>query len=75
MVSKQVLTFKGTLWRSEASPFGIVRAEWTEQTDKGSSHKTETKRLTWLDGGREEPSAQPVDRGRDFSVWRLIFGR
>ena len=75
MVSKQVLTFKGTIWRDAESPFGVVRAEWTEETVKGSEVKLETKRLTLLDSGWETPSPDPIDRGRTFSVWRLIFNR
>jgi len=75
MVSKQVLTFKGTIWREADSPFGIIRAEWTEETVKGSAKKTEEKRLTLLDSGWETPSSDPIDRGRTFSVWRLIFNR
>ena len=75
MVSKQVLTFKGTIWREDDSPFGVVRAEWTEETVKGSETKRETKRLTLLDSGWETPSTDPIDRGRTFSVWRLIFNR
>ena len=75
MVSKQVLTFKGTIWREAASPFGVVQAEWTEETVKGSATKTEAKRLTLLESGWEEPSPDPLDRGRTFSVWRLIFNR
>ena len=75
MVSKQVLTFKGTIWREADSPFGVVRAEWTEETVKGSAKKTEEKRLTLLDSGWETPSTDPLDRGKDFSVWRLIFNR
>ncbi|MEO0039228.1 MAG: hypothetical protein RIS38_176 [Verrucomicrobiota bacterium] len=75
MVSKQVLEFRGQVWRSEEAAFGVVRAEWEERTTKGSKIKSETKRLTLLAQGKETPPAEPVDRGRDFSVWRLIFGR
>jgi hypothetical protein len=75
MVSKQVLEFRGKVWRSEEASFGVVRAEWEERTTKGSKTKTETKRLTLLAQGKEAPPTDPVDRGKDFSVWRLIFGR
>lgn len=75
MVSKQVLEFRGKVWRSEAASFGVVRAEWEERTTKGSKTKAETKRLTLLAQGKETPPTDPVDRGKDFSVWRLIFGR
>jgi hypothetical protein len=75
MVSKQVLTFKGTVWRDASVPFGVAKAEWTEETTKGSETKSDTKKLTLLDSGWEAPSADPLDRGRTFSVWRLIFNR
>ena len=75
MVTKQVLAFRGTVWRSDEASFGVVRAEWDEQTTKGSKTKTETKRLLLLAQGKETPPAEPVERGKDFSVWRLIFGR
>jgi hypothetical protein len=75
MVSKQVLEFRGKVWRSEEASFGVVRAEWEERTTKGSNTKAETKRMTLLAQGKETPAAEPLDRGKDFSVWRLIFGR
>ena len=75
MVSKQLLEFRGKVWRSEEASFGVVRAEWEERTTKGSKAKVETKRLTLLAQGKETPPTDPVDRGKDFSVWRLIFGR
>ena len=75
MVSKQVLTFKGTIWRDATAPFGVVRADWSEETAKGSEIKRDQKKLTMIDSGWEAPSAGPLDRGREFSVWRLIFGR
>jgi hypothetical protein len=75
MVSKQVLTFKGNVWRDTTAPFGVVRAEWEEETVKGSETKRDRKKLTLIDSGWEAPSAGPLDRGREFSVWRLIFGR
>jgi hypothetical protein len=75
LVSKQSIDFKGRVWRSESSAFGVTRAEWEEQTTKGSEVKKETKRLTWVSQGKETPPSDPVDRGKDFSVWRLIFKR
>lgn len=75
MVKKQTIDFKGRVWRSEASAFGVTRAEWEEQTTKGSEVKKETKRLTWITQGKETPPTDPIDRGNDFSVWRLIFKR
>ena len=34
MVPKQTIEFKGTVWRTDATPFGVVRAEWLEKTTK-----------------------------------------
>ena len=75
VVPKQTIEFKGTVWRSETTPFGIVRAEWVEKTTKKNKSREESRRLTLLASGWEQPPTEPVDRGRDFSVWRLIFGR
>ena len=75
MVTKQVLAFTGRVWRGDEAAFGVVRAEWEERTTKGSKTKAETKRLTLLAQGKEVPPTDPVDRGKEFSVWRLIFGR
>ena len=52
-----------------------MRAEWLEKTTKKDRNREETRRLTLLASGWETPPAEPVDRGKDFSVWRLIFGR
>ena len=75
VVAKQTIDFKGRVWRSESSAFGVTRAEWEEQTTKGSDVKREVKRLTWVAQGKETPPTDPVDRGKEFSVWRLIFKR
>lgn len=75
MVTKQVLAFRGKVWRSDEASFGVVRAEWDEQTTKGGKTKSEAKRLTLLAQGKETPPTDPVERGKEFSVWRLIFGR
>jgi predicted outer membrane lipoprotein len=75
VVPKQTIEFKGTVWRSDATPFGVVRAEWLEKTTKKDRNREETRRLTLLASGWETPPVEPIDRGRDFSVWRLIFGR
>ena len=75
MVSKQVLTFKGTVWRDASVPFGVARAVWQEEAVKDTEIKQDVKTLTLLDSGWEAPSADPLDRGRTFSVWRLIFNR
>jgi len=75
IVPKQTIEFKGAVWRSAATPFGVVRAEWLEKTTKKDRDRQENRRLTLLASGWETPPAEPVDRGKDFSVWRLIFNR
>ncbi len=75
IVPKQTITFKGTVWRSDLAPFGVVRAEWAEKTTKKDRNREEVRRLTLLASGWETPPTEPVDRGKDFSVWRLIFNR
>lgn len=75
IVAKQTIEFSGAVWRSDATPFGVVRAEWAEKTTKKDKVREETRRLTLLASGWESPPTDPVDRGREFSVWRLIFGR
>ena len=75
IVPKQTIEFKGTVWRSAAAPFGVVRAEWVEKTIKKEKSREESRRLTLLASGWETPPDEPVDRGKDFSVWRLIFNR
>jgi len=75
IVPKQTIEFKGSAWRSGSTPFGVVRAEWVEKTTKKDRNREETRRLTLLASGWETPPAEPVDRGKDFSVWRLIFNR
>ena len=75
IVPKQTIEFKGTVWRSKATPFGVVRAEWVEKTTKKDQTREEARRLTLLGSGWEQPPTEPVDRGKDFSVSRLIFNR
>jgi hypothetical protein len=75
LVPKQTIEFKGTVWRSATSPFGVVQAEWIEKTTKKDKSREESKACHLLAYGWETPPAETVERGRDFSVWRLIFGR
>ena len=75
VVPKQTIEFTGTVWRAGDAPFGVIRAEWTEKTTKRDKVRLETRRLLLLASGWENPPAEPVERGREFSVWRLIFGR
>jgi hypothetical protein len=42
---------------------------------KDTEVKQDVKTLALIDSGWEAPSTDPLDRGRTFSVWRLIFGR
>ncbi len=75
VIDKQVIEFKGRVWRSDTASFGVVQAEWEEKTTKGPALKLETKKLTLLAQGKEGPPKEPVDRGAEFSVWRIIFKR
>ena len=74
-VKKQVITLAGHVWRNEETPFGVVQAEWTETTVKGSKTRSEEKRLVLQDYGHEEIAAKPTDHGDRFSIFRLLFNR
>jgi hypothetical protein len=74
-VKKQVITLAGHVWRNEEIPFGVVRAEWTETTVKGSKTRSEEKRLVLQDYGHEEVAQKPTDHGERFSIFRLLFNR
>lgn len=75
LVTKQTIEMKGIVWRAADSPFGVVQAEWTEQTIKKDKTRTETKSMRLIEAGFLPPPQQDLERGREFSVWRLIFGR
>lgn len=75
IVAKQTIEMKGLVWRAEDSLFGVVRAEWIERTTKKDKVREESKVMQLIASGQEPPPTDAIDRGREFSVWRLIFGR
>lgn len=75
LVAKQTITFKGQVWRSDETPFGIVKAQWEETTRKNARTSAETKRLTLLASGTEPPPTSPIQHGDQVTVWRLVFKR
>ena len=75
MVAKQTIEFHGLVWRSEATPFGVVRAKWTERTTKKDLSTEETKSLTLLASGTEPPPKEPIVHGDQVTIWRLLFKR
>lgn len=75
LVAKQTITFKGLVWRSDETPFGIVKAKWDETTTKKGGSSSETKTLTLLASGTETPPTTPIEHGDQVTIWRLIFKR
>ena len=77
VVPKQTIEFKGTVWRSDATPFGVVRAEWVEKTTKKDRNREETRRLTLRASGWETPPTEPVDRGKESGtrLHRAVWNR
>lgn len=65
-------TIDGTVWRDAATPFGVVRAEWTMVQRKGSETETERKRVELLDWGVDTAAPPPIAHGDRFSYWKLI---
>ena len=74
-VKKQVIKIEGTVWRNESIPFGIVKAEWTEETTKGDKVSKESKRVTLTDHVVDHSFVPPLDHGERFSLLRLLFKR
>lgn len=75
LVPKQTITFKGMVWRSDDTPFGVVKAKWDETTTKKGNSSEETKTLTLLASGTEPPPKTPIEHGDQVTIWRLIFKR
>ena len=65
-------TIEGTVWRDAATPFGVVRAEWTMVERRGDDTETERKRIELLDWGVDTTPPPPIVHGDRFSYWRLI---
>lgn len=68
----QVTEIAGKVWRDRSTPFGVVRAEWTETLRKGDETSTETKVMELIGFGRETAAPPPIVHGDPFSLWRLI---
>lgn len=74
-VKSQTITLDGMVWRSESIPFGVIRAQWTEETVKGEKKNQESKEVTLLDHGRDDSFVPPLDHGERFTLFRLLFKR
>lgn len=74
-VTKQTIILRGTVWRDDTQPFGVMQAKWTEKSIKGDKVSAEEKILTLTAQGKEEGAPPPLDRGEEFSMWRLLFKR
>jgi hypothetical protein len=74
-VKNQVIKIEGTVWRNESIPFGIVRAEWKEETTKGDKVSKESKRITLINHGVDNSFVPPLDHGERFHLLRLLFKR
>lgn len=74
-VKKQVITLEGQFWRNEEIPFGVIQAQWSETTVKGSKNHREEKLLVLSDYGFEKVVVKPTDHGARFSIFRLLFNR
>lgn len=70
--SAQVTEIEGKVWRDTATPFAVVRAEWTETQRKGGEASVETKTMELLEYGRDPAPPPPIQHGEGFSLWRLI---
>lgn len=70
--SEQVTEISGRVWRDEATPYGVVRAEWTETSRKGDETSSETKVMELLATGTDPAQPPPIEHGDRFSLWRLL---
>lgn len=69
---EQVTEISGRVWRDETSPFGVVRAEWTETARKGDEIAVETKVMELVAEGRDTAPPPPIEHGDRFTLWRLL---
>lgn len=74
-VKNQVIKIEGTVWRNKSIPFGIVKAEWVEETTKGDKVSKETKQITLTNHGIDNSFVPPLDHGERFHLLRLLFKR
>lgn len=68
----QSTEISGRVWRDPTTPFGVVRAEWTETLRKGDDASSETKVMELVESGRDPATPAPIVHGDPFSLWRLI---
>lgn len=69
---EQVTEIAGRVWRDTSTPFGVVRAEWTETSRKGDETAVETKVMELVAEGRETSPPPPIEHGDRFTLWRLL---
>ncbi len=74
-VKKQTIILRGTVWRDEQTPFGVVQAKWTEKTIKGDKTREEEKMITLVESGKDETPPPALEHGERFSMMRLLFNR
>jgi hypothetical protein len=74
-VAKQTIILRGVVWRDDTQPFGVMQAKWSEKSIKGDKVNAEEKVLTLTAQGKDEGVPPPLDRGEEFSMWRLLFKR
>ena len=74
-VKKQTIILRGTVWRDESTPFGVVQAKWTEKTIKGDKIREDEKIITLVEFGKDETTPPALDHGERFSMMRLLLNR
>ncbi|MEY3530633.1 MAG: hypothetical protein RLZ70_1701 [Verrucomicrobiota bacterium] len=74
-VKKQTIILRGTVWRDDATPFGVVQAKWTEKTIKAEKIREDEKVITLVEFGKDETPPPPLDHGERFSLMRLLLNR
>ncbi len=74
-VKKQTIILRGTVWRDESTPFGVVQAKWTEKTIKGDKVREEEKAITLVESGVDAAPPAELAHGERFSLMRLLFNR
>ena len=74
-VKKQTIIIRGTVWKDDTVPFGVIQAKWAEKSIKGDKVNEEQKVLTLTGFGKETAPAQALERGDRFSIWKLLFNR
>jgi len=63
---------EGKVWRSDAAPFGVVRAEWTMNQKRGGETDIERRRVELIAKGIDKTPPPPIEHGERFTYWKLI---